>query len=89
MVKQSQGRVTSVTSAAQAAENTLAEDGKASRLALSSALRNAAEHVRDAMTPSEVIEQAQNVKATVSSIATVHGWQEKSGSSTTVNVLIQ
>ncbi len=67
---------TGAINAADALAQSLADDSKASRLSLSRGLRRVAAHV-ERMDPEEALEQAQNVKATVGSLATVHAWEAK------------
>lgn len=71
---------------ADALAEALADDSKASRIALSRGLRRTAEHIAQ-LDPAKALQEAQNVKATVGSLATVHGWDAGSGG-TTVNVAL-
>lgn len=71
---------------AEAMQEALADDSRASRIALSRGLRRTAEHIAQ-LPPDEALAEAQNVKATVSSLSTVHGW-EAAGAGTTVNIAL-
>lgn len=65
-----------VLTPSEALVDALADDSRASRIALSRGLRRVAEHVAD-LDPAEALERAQHVKATVGSLATVHAWEAK------------
>ncbi len=68
--------VRNVRNGAESMANELETLGKASRLSLARGLNRVSAHVEH-LDPETALEQAQNVKATVSSLSTVHGWEAK------------
>lgn len=68
--------VTAVTTASVAFAEIMADDSKASKLAGSRYVRKTLEHAAE-LPPEIGLEQAQNVKATIASGATIHAWEAK------------
>lgn len=65
--------VTGVTTPADALANTLADDDKATRTALSKAMRKGAEHA-GSLSGDEVLASARNVHELAKGASTIHGW---------------
>lgn len=88
LVKASGGAVTSVTSAADALQNVMADHSKKAKIALARAGRAAAEHF-SAMDGQEIAIEAQNFKHIVAANDQIHGWNGKTaanGAGILVNV---
>jgi hypothetical protein len=68
-----------VRNPAEALLDALADDSHESKISLSRGLRKAAKYVED-MEGADIIESAQNVKATAQSLALVHKWDTQAPS---------
>jgi len=88
MIAQSQGRVTSVTSAADALQSVIATDGKAIKIAALRATRKAVEHLEQ-QPADKILAQGADLKAHLQSMQIADGSSNGSVTNLQLNVLSQ